>query len=92
MQPLETISAFAGNKILGPGTHAIKIQGFMSRDAATTITGAVINGETLNAAGLAVSHFPIGTTFLVGELFLFAGTDKVTSITVGAGSITAIKS
>ena len=63
----------------------------MSRDAATTITGAVINGETLNAAGKAVI-FPTGTTFLVGELFLFAATDKVTSITVGAGSITAIKS
>ena len=91
MQPLETISAQMGNKVLGPGTHAIDIQGFESWHDATTITGATINGVVLNAAALALTHFPSGQTFPNGKLFLFASTDEVTSITVGAGLINAIR-
>ena len=92
MHGIETLSAALGNKILAAGAHTINIQGFVSRDATTTITAATINGVAHNAAALA-AYWPEGTVFGVGELFLFAATDEVTAITVGGatGSITAIR-
>jgi len=88
MNGIETLSAKMGNKILAAGTHAIKIQGFIARVDDTTVTDLVVNGVTVSSP---TDYWPSGTTFASGELFLFAATDLITSITVGAGSVTVIR-
>ena len=87
----ERTSAMSGNKILASGTHAINLVGFVSRDDATTITGATINGVELDEEGLE-KYFPEGTTFYKTELFMFPNGESPSSITVGTGgSISVIR-
>lgn len=88
MTPLETLSAHMGNKILGVDTHDIRIRGFVAREDDTEVTGLTVGGDELTDL---TDYWPEGTTFAAGELFLFAATTEVTSITIAAGSVTAIR-
>lgn len=88
MSANERLSAHMGNKIIGPGTHDIKIVGFVPRDENLTITGLTVNGTAITVF---TDFWPENVVFLPGELFLFSDSLNVTSITIGAGSATVIK-
>jgi hypothetical protein len=88
MSSSERISARMGNKILGTGTHELKIIGFVAREDDTAISELTVNDEELEDL---TDFWPESTTFKAGELFMFSDSLEVTSITIDAGSVTAIR-
>lgn len=77
----------AGDKVLAAGTHTVRINGFVSKADATSITGIKVDGVALANMD---AYWPAGTTFDKGDMFLFPLSLNITEITVAAaGVITA---